>query len=327
MIPLVKPGAETEQMARDIRMGLTAEPKDLSPWPKYFYDGEGSRLFGEITRLPEYYQTRTELSILKEKAREIVSEARCRELVELGSGDATKTHTLLGAMFEVVSPDGSLRYAPLDVSEDALRESARRLLEEYPGLEIRGYVGDYANSLHRLHKETGKDGGRLVIFLGGTIGNLFPERRRSFLREIRAGLRAEDRLLVGVDLVKDRRTLEGAYNDAAGVTARFNKNLLKVLNERLGGTFDPSLFEHRAVYRAEEARIEMWLRSKADQEVYLAAADLRVRFEAGECMRTEISAKFSPESVSRMFAEADLRLLDLYTDERKLFGLAFGARV
>lgn len=150
-------------MARNVRRGLTSEPKDLSPWPKYFYNAEGSRLFGEITKLPEYYQTRTELSILKEKSREIVLEARCRELVELGSGDATKTRALLDTMFEVVSPDGSLRYVPLDVSEGALRECAR-LLEEYPGLKIRGYVGDYGNSLHRLLEETGKDGGRLMIF-------------------------------------------------------------------------------------------------------------------------------------------------------------------
>lgn len=321
------------EMAQNVRAGLLATPKDLSPWPKYFYDAEGSRLFEEITRLPEYYQTRTEDSILRQRAREIVSRARCRELVELGSGSAYKTRTLLDAMSEARAPGGvRLRYVPLDVSKSALKESGERLIKEYPELEIYGFVGDFERSLEPLLNARSRAddeesyGGRLVVFLGGTIGNFTPERRRAFLNEIRAGLRPGDNLLVGVDLVKDARTLEAAYDDNAGVTARFNKNLLKVINERLGAKFDPDLFEHRAIYRAEEARIEMWLRSKVEQEVYVANADLGVSFEAGECMRTEISAKFTPESVRRMFAEANLQLLDLHTDERKLFGLAFGAR-
>ena len=324
---------DVEQMARDVRAGLLSIPKDLSAWPKYFYDAEGSRLFERITELPEYYQTRTELSILREKAREIVFRARCREIVELGSGSASKTRTLLDALLEARAPDGNpngrpARYVPLDVSVSALRESGERLLEEYPGLEISGYVGDFERSPARLLGDlAGADAGqegRLVVFLGGTIGNFTPERRRSFLSGLRAGLKGGDHVLIGVDLVKDPRVLEAAYDDGAGVTARFNKNLLKVLNERLEGEFDPDLFVHRAVYDAEKARIEMWLRSTVDQEVYVAGLDLEVRFGVGEGMRTEISAKFTPGSAGRMFDEAGLTLLDLYTDDRNLFGLALG---
>ena len=329
-------GGNTNRMARDVRAGLLAKPKDLSPWPKYFYDAEGSRLFEQITELPEYYQTRTELSILREKAREIVSRARCREIVELGSGSASKTRILLDAMLEYTGVPGGkfngrpARYVPLDVSESALRESGERLLKEYPELEISGYVGDFERSLApllsdlaRVDVEAGR-GGRLVILLGGTIGNFTPERRRSFLGGLRAGLKEGDHVLIGTDLVKDPRILEAAYDDGAGVTARFNKNLLQVINERLGGEFDPDLFVHRAFYDAGEARIELWLHSTVDQEVYVADLNLKVRFGAGEGMRTEISAKFTPELVHRMFDETGLTLLGLYTDDQNLFGLALG---
>jgi L-histidine N-alpha-methyltransferase len=196
------------EMARNVRSGLRSKPKDLSPWPKYFYDAKGSELFEEITELPEYYQTRTELSILREKSEEIVSRTGCRQLVELGSGSARKTRALLDAMLRSV-PDGrAVRYMPLDVSESALRESGERLLEEYPGLEIRAYVGDFDHSLGSLLK--GPDGEeygcRLVIFLGGTIGNFTPRKRSELLGRLRDGLRPGDYLLVGTDLVKDRRT-------------------------------------------------------------------------------------------------------------------------
>jgi L-histidine N-alpha-methyltransferase len=325
-------------MAEDVRVGLTTDPKDLSPWPKYFYDEEGLRLFEEITRLPEYYQTRTERSILREKAREIVSRTRCTELVDLGSGSASKTRVLLDAMLDAHEPGGSttggeertVRYVPVDVSESALRESGERLLEDYAGLEICGYVGDFERLPERLPKNPvrrtpdGGPSGRLVIFLGGTIGNFTPEKRRSFLRNLRAGLRPEDHLLIGVDLVKDIRTVKAAYDDGAGVTARFNKNLLKVLNERLGADFAPGRFEHRILYDAKEARIEMWLHSTVNQDVHLADLNLKVRFAAGEGMRTEISTKFTPDSISRTFDEVGLTLFELYTDDQNLFGLALG---
>jgi len=326
--PLGETSEDVERMAEDVRAGLLNVPKDLSPWPKYFYDERGSELFEEITTLPEYYQTRTELSILRERAPEIVARTGCRELVELGSGSSSKTHTLLDAMVNhwgCASGSAPIRYTPFDVSESALAGGAQRLLEEYPALEISGFVGDFDHSLEHLLARPRTDGsGRLVIFLGGTIGNFTPERRRAFLERLRAGLEKGDYLLVGVDLVKDARVLEAAYDDAAGVTARFNKNLLNVLNRRLGGEFDPDLFVHRATYNREESRIEMWLDSKVAQEVPVASLSLEVPFEAGEGMRTEISTKFTRESAETAFGEAGLRLLDLYTDDEDLFGLALG---
>ena len=314
----------SSEMARNVRAGLLSVPKDLSPWPKYFYDERGSELFEEITALPEYYQTRTELSILREAADEIVSRTRPRELVELGSGSASKTRTLIDAMQKAGDQaGGTIRYVPLDVSERALRESAQRLLEEYPGLEISGFVGDFDHSLGRLLGGP-ENNGRLVILLGSTIGNFTLRRRRPFLGEVRAGLGEGDHLLLGVDLVKDTRTLEAAYDDAAGVTARFNKNLLKILNERLGGKFDPDLFLHRAIYNAEERRVEMWLFSEVDQTVEIAGLGLEATFRAEEGMRTEISVKFTREGVDQMFYEAGLTLLDWRTDGRGLYGLALG---
>ena len=319
------PGDDKSRVAEDVREGLLSEPKDLSAWPKYFYDAEGSRLFDEITEQPEYYQTRTELSILRERAYDVVSRTRCRELVELGSGSASKTRALLDAMFASTQGGEPIRYVPLDVSENALRESSERLLEEYPGLEVRGYVGDFDHSLGRLLDESGTgDDGRLVIFLGGTIGNFSPEKRRSFLTEVSGGLRPGDHFLLGVDLIKDTRTLEAAYNDAAGVTARFDKNMLAVLNERLGADFDPDSFTHRAAYDAENQRVEMWLYSEREQEVHVREGDFSVRFDEGEGLRTEISAKFTPESAAAALEEAGLEMLDLYTDSRGYFALALG---
>ena len=319
------PGDDESRMAEDVREGLLSDPKDLSAWPKYFYDAEGSRIFEEITEQPEYYQTRTELSILREKADDIVSRTRCRELVELGSGSASKTRALLDAMFESSRGGGPGRYVPLDVSESAVRESSERLLKEYPGLEVRGYVGDFDHSLGRLLGKSGdEDDGRLVIFLGGTIGNFSPEKRRTFLGEISDSLRPGDYFLLGVDLVKDPRTLEAAYNDAAGVTARFDKNMLSVINERLGADFDPELFDHRAIYSDEDQRIEMWLYAEREQKVRIPTADFSTHFERGEGLRTEISTKFTPDSAAAAFEEAGLEMLDLYTDPRYYFGLALG---
>lgn len=317
---LDEPGTTPGEMARDVRTGLTSDPKDLSAWPKYFYDAEGSRIFEEITAQPEYYQTGTEFSILRERSAEIVSRTGCRTLVELGSGSSSKTRALLDALVE----RGPARYAPLDVSESALVESGERLVAEYPGMEIRGYVGDFDKSLNGL-LESERAGARLVAFLGGTIGNFSPGKRRDFLQTLSEGLDGGDHVLVGVDLVKDRETLEAAYDDAAGVTARFNKNLLAVLNHRLGADFDPDLFDHRATYDEANRRIEMWLDSQREQTVSLPALGLEIRFGEDEGVRTEISAKFTPESAARMFEEADLELLDLYTDERGLFGLALAA--
>lgn len=315
-------GIDPERMAEDVKAGLLSRPKDLSAFPKYLYDERGSELFEEITELPEYYQTRAEASILEKRSGEIVGRTRCRELVELGSGSASKTRALLDAMAsEGANP---FRYVPLDVSESALEGSATRLLEEYPRLEIHGFVGDFEGPLERVFAGNGEAGGRLVIFLGGTLGNFTPEKRREFLGKLRAGLREGDHLLIGMDLVKDASVLEAAYDDARGITAEFNKNLLRVLNRRLGARFDPALFEHRSVFNEERSRIEMWLHSKIDQKTPVEALGMEVEFEAGEGMRTEISTKFTLESAREMFGEGGFELSELYTDPDGLFGLALG---
>ncbi|HEV2093297.1 MAG TPA: L-histidine N(alpha)-methyltransferase [Rubrobacter sp.] len=319
VVALDEAGEDAGQMARDVRAGLAAHPKDLSPWPKYFYDKEGSRLFEEITAQPEYYQTGAELSILMARSDEIVARTGCRELVELGSGSASKTRALIEAMLAADGPPP--RYVPLDVSGSALRESGERLASEYPGLEIRGFIGDFDRSLGRLLARP-SDRGRLVAFLGGTIGNFTPEKREGFLGTLRAGLREEDRVLIGLDLVKDERVLEAVYNDAAGVTARFNRNMIRVINDRLGADLDPELFHHRAIYDAERERVEMWLHSEAEQTT--RTRNLEARFERGEGVRTEISSKFTPDSAARTFEDAGLELLELYTDDRNLFALALG---
>lgn len=319
---LDEPGVEFKEMVRDVRAGLSSRPKDLSAWPKYFYDTEGSRIFEEITETPEYYQTSAEFSILRERAGEITSRTRCHTLVELGSGSSSKTRALLDALVDSRNP---ARYVPFDVSESALKESGEQLVKEYPNLEIHGYVGDFDKSLTGLLKNEAGSGGRLVLFLGGTIGNFAPEKRRDFLQTLRDGLDDGDYLMVGMDLVKDRETLEAAYDDATGVTARFNKNLLAVLNSQLDANFDPDLFEHRATYDETHQRIEMWLDSLYEQQINIPALGEDVDFEKGEGMRTEISAKFTPESATRVFREVDMELLDLYTDAQNLFSLALAA--
>jgi L-histidine N-alpha-methyltransferase len=320
---LDEPGVALDEMVRDVQSGLSSEPKDLSAWPKYFYDAEGSRIFEEITDAPEYYQTGAEFSILRDKSKKIVSRTGCRTLVEIGSGSSSKTRALLDAL---VKAHGPARYAPFDVSESALKESCEQLVTEYPNLEIQGYVGDFDKSLRGLlENEENSAAGRLVIFLGGTIGNFFPAKRREFLTTLRDALDIGDHLMIGVDLVKARATLEAAYDDAAGITARFNKNLLNVLNYQLDANFNPDLFDHRAIYNNAHQRIEMWLDSPRAQEVNVPALGFDVRFERGEGMRTEISAKFTPASAARMLEEADMELLDLYTDDQNLFGLALAA--
>lgn len=317
---------EGGDMARDIKAGLLSDPKDLSRWPKYLYDDEGSRLFEEITALPEYYQTRTELSILEARSEEIVARSDCREIVELGSGSSSKTTTLIEAMLDA-SGDSAARYSPLDVSESILRESGKRLNAAYPDLEIHGFVGDFGGSLENvLAGDTDGVGNRLVVFLGGTLGNFVPEERTVFLREIKDALSPGDCLLVGMDLVKDAVVLEAAYDDAAGVTARFNKNILCVLNDCLGAKFDPDLFEHRVLFDEETRRIEMWLDSQREQTIPVADLGLEVAFEEGEGMRTEMSYKFTGESAREALAAAGLDLLELYTDERDLFGLALAGK-
>jgi L-histidine Nalpha-methyltransferase len=294
-------------MARDIRLGLTAKPKELPP--KYFYDERGSQLFERITELDEYYPTRAEREILERRSGEIVTAAgEPGTLVELGSGSAAKTRHLLSAMREA----GCLAtYVPVDISEEITRETADSLIEEYPGLAVRGLVCDFEHDLERMPNG---GGGRLVAFLGGTIGNLYPDARRDFLARVAALLEPGDRVLLGADLVKPADRLEAAYDDAEGVTAEFNKNVLRVLNRELGGDFDLDAFEHVARYDAEAARMDIRLRSLADQVVRLEDLDLTVRFAAGEEMRTEISSKFTRERLEAVYREAGLKPDGWFTD-------------
>ena len=259
-------------MERDVRTGLTAEPKSLPP--VYFYDDRGSRLFDEITRLPEYYPTRSERSILDAHAGDIAQGSGADTLVELGAGTCEKSRVLLDAM----QSTGLLqRFVPLDVSDTTLWEAATALSEEYPGVAVSAVVGDFHQHLDRLPT----DGTRLFAFLGGTIGNLDPGQRREFFIQLGKVMTMDDRLLLGTDLVKDRARLVNAYDDGAGVTAEFNRNVLLVLNRELGANFDPGRFEHVARWNEADQRIEMWLRSSGDQQVRVADLDLDLDVRVG----------------------------------------------
>jgi L-histidine N-alpha-methyltransferase len=294
-------------MRRDVRAGLLTDPKELAP--KYFYDERGSQLFEQITELPEYYPTRAERSILAERSDEIVAAAgQPRTLVELGSGSAAKTRHLLSAMRDA----GCLRtYVPVDISEEITHETAEALVGEYPGLAVRGIVCDFENDLERI---ADGEGSRLVAFLGGTIGNLYPEPRRDFLTRLAGLMGPGDRLLLGTDLVKAHDRLEAAYDDASGVTAEFNKNVLAVLNRELGADFDLDAFEHIAIYDAGEARMDIRLRSLEEQTIRVEGLEMDVSFARGEEMRTEISSKFTYERLSEVYKEAGLAISGWFTD-------------
>ena len=273
----------------DALAGLTSSPKRLSPI--WFYDERGSALFDEITRLPEYYPTRAERGLLTAHASEIAELAGADTLVELGSGTSDKTRLLLDAL---VAREGRCRYVPLDVDATTLVAAAHSLTEAYPGLDVHAVAGDFHQHLDRLPT----DGRRLIAFLGSTIGNLRPDERRRFLGDLDCCMTSFDRLLLGVDLVKDVARLRAAYDDAAGVTAEFNRNALRVLNRELDATFDADAFDHVARWVPDAAWIEMRLRARAAQDVKIGALDLVVHIEAGEEILTEISAKFTVDGVT-----------------------------
>ena len=297
----------------EARAGLTARPKWVSP--KWFYDAVGSDLFEEITRLPEYYPTRAEREILVERAAEIATLTGAHSLVELGSGSSEKTRLLLDAL----RAHGTLReFVPLDVSTSALTEAARAIMAAYPGLRVHGVVGDFTEHLGLLPGVPP----RVVAFLGGTIGNLIPEERDKFLASVREVLDAGEWLLLGTDLVKDPDVLVRAYDDAQGVTAEFNRNVLRVVNRELDADFDPSDFEHVALWNAEEEWIEMRLRALRPVKAHLAALSLDVEFAEGEELRTEVSAKFRREGVERELAAAGFALHRWWTDPEGRFALS-----
>ena len=307
-------GADERTLAFDAFDGLTKPFKELPP--KHFYDTEGSRLFEAITHLPEYYPTRTERAILTANADAIVESTHAAELVELGSGVPTKTLILLDAMRDAETLD---RYVPFDVSEVVLTESAKMLVERYPGLRVYGVVADFERHLDAFPPA---EGPRVIAFLGGTIGNFPPGSRRRFLASLARRLRPQDRILLGTDLVKDPLILEAAYNDPQGVTAAFNRNILAVLNRELDADFDLDAFEHVAFYDREREWIEMRLRALKPMVVRIEQLNLDVHFANREELRTEISAKFTRRRLEADFRAAGLVLHEFLTDPDDLFALS-----
>jgi L-histidine N-alpha-methyltransferase len=306
-----------QALRRDVRDGLRQTPKSLPP--KWFYDSVGSDLFDQITRLPEYYPTRTEAQILLARSAEIAVASGADTLVELGSGTSEKTRMLLDALRD----SGTLRrFIPFDVDAGVLNAAGAAIQREYPGIEIDAVCGDFEEHLDEIPRV----GRRLVAFLGSTIGNLTPAPRADFLAALSDTLRPGDSLLLGTDLVKDVGRLVRAYDDSAGVTAKFNRNVLAVVNRELDADFDLDAFEHVARWNAEEERIEMWLRATSAQRVHIAALDLAVEFAAGEEMLTEVSCKFRPEGVEAELAAAGLQRTHWWTDPAGDFGLSLSAK-
>jgi L-histidine N-alpha-methyltransferase len=307
--------AEGDQgsLGEDVLDGLTRPFKELPP--KHFYDQRGAELFDQICTLPEYYPTRAERAILIERSGDVAALTSAVELVELGSGTAAKSRLLLSALADA----GTLRrYIPVDVTEEMVRDTGAALATEFPGLEVHGIVGDFERHLTHLPAPAGP---RVVAMLGGTIGNFTPGSRRRFLRDMGRLLGHDGALLVGVDLVKDPARIEAAYNDSAGVTAAFNRNILHVINRELHADFEPKRFDHVAFFNREHEWIEMRLRAQERMTVHVADLGLTVEFAAREELRTEISAKFTPQRLAADLAAARLEPMELFTDADGLFGL------
>ncbi|EST30190.1 hypothetical protein N566_21675 [Streptomycetaceae bacterium MP113-05] len=310
------PDATAAALRADVEQGMTRPPRHLPP--RWFYDARGSELFEEITRLGAYYPTRAEREILRDRAAEIAATTAARTLVELGSGSSEKTRLLIDALTARGTP---LHYVPVDVSESALTAAGEALLADHPGLTVDALVADFSTT-PALPTSPGP---RLIAFLGGTIGNLLPGERTSFLRMARSLLSPGDALLLGTDLVKDPATLVAAYDDEQGVTAAFNRNVLTVLNRELGADFDPESFEHVAVWDAEREWVEMRLRARTAVTAKIPALDMTVDFAAGEELRTEVSAKFREARVREELASAGLALHRWWTDDDGRFALSLAS--
>lgn len=310
----------SERIATAVRDGLAATPKRLPPW--LFYDEAGSRFFDQITELPEYYPTRTERAILTAHAGEMIARAAAGQrlrIAELGAGSADKTRLLLRA---ATRRQGAVVYEPVDVSFSALEAARERIEREIPEVEVSPRVIDYSEGLEL--EPAAEHERRLVLYIGSSIGNFEPQDATGLLRRVRAGLRPGDALLLGVDLVKDPNLLVPAYDDAAGVTAAFNRNLLVRINRELGANFDPKAFAHRALWNSEEARIEIYLESVAAQRVKLAELDMQLEFEAGERIHTENSYKYRPGQANAMLANAGFTPAAKWMDRRGWFGVYLG---
>jgi L-histidine Nalpha-methyltransferase len=313
----LRPDDLARELRDDVRHALTSTPKALSP--KWLYDARGSELFDQITRLPEYYPTRTERSILAVRAAEIAATTGADTVVELGSGTSEKTRLLLDAF----AAQGSLRrFVPFDVAHDTLCDAAMAVALDYPGVAVTAIVGDFEKHIEYVPAA----GRRMIAFLGSTIGNLEPGPRAQFLADLAVNMAPGDTFLLGTDLVKDRDRLIAAYDDAAGVTADFNRNVLHVINRELRANFVPDRFAHVAIYDDEHEWIEMRLRARGAQHVRVEALDLDVDFADGEDLRTEISAKFRPSRICDELEAAGLRLQNLWTDPAGDFALTLSRR-
>lgn len=310
------PEAVSTPVGAEVYRGLTSNPKKLSPW--LFYDARGSELFEAITDLPEYYLTRTERDLFAQYGDEILAAAADDSglaILELGAGTAAKTGLLLEA---AVRRLGSVTYYPIDISATALDAAARRIAEQFPGVSVECQVADYTRSMDEIPAPGCR---RLVLYIGSSIGNFEPSNAAALLRDLRRQLKPGDLLLLGVDHVKDRGTLLRAYNDSAGVTAEFNRNILSRINRDLDARFRPGLFRHRAIWNERESRIEMHLESLVAQQVAIPSLRLNVNFRRGESIHTECSYKFTPDSVSRLLERAGLAPRRNWTDSRQWFGV------
>jgi dimethylhistidine N-methyltransferase len=319
------PAENFDNFADDVRKGLNSAPKTLLP--KYFYDELGSRLFEAICFLPEYYVTRDESEIIRGNVEQIIEESKVERkssvnLIELGSGSSDKTRYFIEALLE---RKVSLRYIPIDVSESSLERSSKELIQAYPSLKIAAYATDYFTGLGELAKNKAslqQSAERTIaLFLGSSIGNLNLEESRALLLAMREVLQPDDSFVLGADLKKENDVLLPAYNDALGVTAAFNLNLLVRINRELDGDFDLSKFEHRAIYNAELGRIEMHLFSREPQVVKLKALDLEVHFAKGESVHTENSYKFEIEALSHLASETNFQLTKTWSDSRRRFSV------
>lgn len=323
----IETGAATEDLADAVRSGLSHGNKTLPC--RFFYDEEGSRIFEQICDLPEYYPTRTERQILADNADELAALfAEPTVLVELGSGSSTKTRLVIEAFLR---RHGELRYVPVDISRSILEESAHDLLARYPELEVTAIAAEYHHGLSKLRtseftQESEHDAGhaferKLILWLGSSIGNFSPDAAESFLRRVHQSMGASDRLLVGMDLRKEPRVLERAYDDSDGVTARFNKNLLRRINRELGADFDLESFDHRSVWNDDDGRVEMHLQSKDEQVVAIEDLDMQIRFDKGETIHTECSYKYSLEQIEEMGARSGYRLERQWLDTGERFSV------
>jgi len=314
---LSEPAGFRSQLARDVRAGLTAQHRSLPSI--YFYDDHGSELFEEITQIPEYYLSRAETEILEAHAEELISRFRPVEMMEIGAGFARKTRILLDAMHTEGSGDC---YVPIDVSDLALKHAGDALTDAYPWLRVRAYVGDFLSDLHRVPRY----GRRIVTFLGSTIGNLEPDERPQFLREVAESIEPDDAFILGVDLIKDEATMVAAYSDAQGLSAAFNKNILTVINRHLDGDFPLEAFAHETRFNADSGCMEQSLRAVHDVTVHLDTIDLTIQIASGESIHTEWSCKFTKDGVAAQLEKAGLTVSDILTDGLDRFALVIATR-